>query len=441
MGFAIAIKAGILAIFAGELGNEQAIEYIRYSWLNWIVAFLIVLAVLVLRRFLTWYINHRVLLVTKATASDDDDKFVKEMHKSVSWLLLFFAIWLAVLIIPIPDTEILKLAKTTYSLREVLQQISITLIIFFLARFLNWILEAIIYFAKRKAELSDTKIDDVLMPIIRDAIKVILWIFTALIIIQLWGFNITTLIAGLGIGGLAVAFAAQDTISNIFGSVTVLIDKPFEVGDWVKINDVEGVVEEVGMRSTRIRTFAKTQITLPNSKITSSVIENFSRMPIRRIKMRIGLAYWTTSEQMYEFVDESRKLLRTHPGVDQRYWLVYFDEFGSCDLSIFYYFFTKSTVWAEYLAVRQDVNLKLMKLAQRIGIDFAYPASVQFNTELKVARPQPGLQLDYMPKHAAQEDYYSGKSEDPHLESDDTQVDDDSGDGNDGSGDDAGDGG
>ena len=81
MGFAIAIKAGILAIFAGELGNEQAIEYIRYSWLNWIVAFLIVLAVLVLRRFLTWYINHRVLLVTKATASDDDDKFVKEMHK------------------------------------------------------------------------------------------------------------------------------------------------------------------------------------------------------------------------------------------------------------------------------------------------------------------------------------------------------------------------
>ncbi len=378
-----------------QLGKaDSAIEYARESWGYWLAALVVVFAVLFFRRLLTWYINKRVFAATEGN-SDIDPKIAAEMHRSANWLLLFTAIWLAILIVPIPPTEILTIGKSTFTLGEVLQYVSVTLIIFFLARFLNSILECIVYFAKRRSEESQSRADDVLLPLIRDAVKVVLWIFTTLVIVQVWGFNITTLLAGLGIGGLAVAFAAQETISNVFGSVTVLMDKPFSVGDWVKIDDVEGVVEEVGMRSTRIRTFYKSQITLPNSKITSSVIENFTRMPMRRVRMHLGLAYWSTPQQVNEFVIGARDLLGSHKGIDPETTAVFFESFGASDLAILVQYFTPTVDWKEHQAIRQDINLKLLLLAKRIGVDFAYPAAIEFQASLEKEVPHPWLKLDY----------------------------------------------
>ncbi len=413
---AILDAVGMIGVFQGGRDTFSIGEYWAESWLMWVFAAVVVIVVPVVRLGLSWYVNARIMKDVKKTKTKADDKLVEGVHKALSALFIFVAVWLAALIIPIPETEVLTIGKTTYSLREVFQLIALTLIIFYLARVLMWILDIVIYFARIRAEKTKTKIDEVLLPLLRDAGRVLLWIFTILLIIQFWGFNVTTIIAGLGIGGLAIAFAAQDAVANVFGSITVLVDKPFEVGDWVIIGDVEGVVEEVGIRSTKIRTFSKTLITLPNSKITTSAIQNFSRMPIRRVKMDIGLAYWTTPEQMHEFVESSRELLRTHPGVDQNYWLVYFDKFTDSSLSIFFYFFSKSTVWAEYLAVRQDVNLRLMKLAERIGVDFAYPTSVDFNMPLVTAKPHPGLSLEYRRDGGDSPEFHSG-TEGPKGES------------------------
>jgi len=295
------------------------------------------------------------------------------------------AVWVAVMIVPIPDVSVVTLGKTTYSLREVLQQATLTLIVFFAARFLNWLGESIVFFAGRRTGQSGERTDEVFMPLLRDAMKVLLWIFTVLVIVQVWGFNVTTLIAGLGIGGLAVAFAAQDTISNVFGSVTVLLDKPFEVGDWVKLDEYEGTVEEVGIRSTRIRTVQKTQITLPNSKITSSVIENFTRMNMRRVKLTIGLARWTGISLIEAFIAEAKEILQTHEGIVEDIQTVSFDEIRTYDFAIVVVFFTKSTVWAEHLQVKQEINLALLRLAENLGVDLAYPATVEFGAQLKKA--------------------------------------------------------
>jgi MscS family membrane protein len=368
-----------------EQVTEQVKTYVAVSWTNWIIAFVAVLAVLFIRRLLTWYINYRVLAHTKRTGSEVDERLVRELHRSASWLLLFVAIWVAIMIVPIPNVIILTLGKTTYSLREVLQQATLTLIAFFAARFLNWLVESLVIFTRRRTTETGAQTDEVLMPLLRDSLKVLLWIFTALVIVQVWGFNITTLIAGLGIGGLAVAFAAQDTISNVFGSVTVLLDKPFEVGDWVKLDEYEGTVEEVGIRSTRIRTVQKTQITLPNSKITSSVIENFTRMNMRRVKLTIGLARWTQIPLIEAFIEGVKEILRNHEGIVEDTQTVSFDEIRAYDFAILVVYFTKSTVWAEHLQVKQEINLALLRLAENLGIDLAYPTTVEFGAQLKKA--------------------------------------------------------
>jgi MscS family membrane protein len=379
-----------------QLGSpDAAVEYAKLSWGHWLAALVVVFTVLLFRRLLTWYINGRVLAASRYTVGDVDARLISELHRSANWLLMFIAIWLAILIVPLPQAEILTLGQTTFTLGEVLQYVSVTLIIFFIAKFLNSIFETVVYFAKRRASASEAKTDQIILPFIRDVVKVVLWIFTTLVIVQVWGFNVTTLLAGLGIGGLAVAFAAQETISNVFGGVTVLMDKPFGVGDWIKIDAVEGIVEEVGMRSTRIRTFYKSQITLPNSKITSSVIENYTRMPMRRVRMHVGLAYWSTPQQVNEFILGARDLLVSHGGVDPETTAVFFESFGASDLAVLVQYFTPTVVWKEHQAIKQDINLKLMLLAKQVGLDFAYPAAIEFQATLEKEVPHPWLKLDY----------------------------------------------
>jgi MscS family membrane protein len=164
----------------------------------------------------------------------------------------------------------------------------------------------------------------------------------------------------------------------MFGSLTIFTDRPFQIGDWIKMSGIEGVVEDVGFRSTRIRTFAKTLITVPNSKIANEAIENMNARPKRRIKMTIGVTYDTNANQMEQALDSIREILRTHPGVDQAYWLVYFTDFGSSSLDIFLYYFSASTVWAQYLEVRQKVNLAIMRKLEELGLEFAFPSQTVY---------------------------------------------------------------
>ncbi len=208
--------------------------------------------------------------------------------------------------------------------------------------------------------------------------------------IQNMGYSISGLLASLGIGGLAVALAARETLSNVFGSLMIIIDRPFNVGDWIKTGDLEGTVEEVGFRSTRIRTFAKTLITVPNNVVASQSIDNFSRMPKRRVMLTVGVTYHTTPAQMREAVSSIRELLENHDAVDPEFMLVNFTDFGASSLDILVYCFTKTTVWAEYLAARQDICLQIMDTLENLGLEIAFPSrSIYLRTDDQEALPAP----------------------------------------------------
>lgn len=194
-------------------------------------------------------------------------------------------------------------------------------------------------------------------------------------ILQVWGINVAGLVAGLGIGGLAFALAAKDTAANLFGSIALLLDKSIRIGEWIKIEGVEGVVEDIGMRTTKIRSFNKSLITLPNQMLANSPIENFSRRGIRRIKMTIGVTYSTTSEQMEKILTEITTMLRNHKDIAQKETLlVNFTSFGESSLDIFIYTFSNTANWEKYMKIKEDVNLKIMKIIEENGSDFAFPS-------------------------------------------------------------------
>ncbi len=194
-------------------------------------------------------------------------------------------------------------------------------------------------------------------------------------ILSVWGINVTALIASLGLGGLAFALAAKDTASNLFGSFALLADKSIRIGEWVKVGGVEGVVEDVGMRTTKIRSFQKSLITVPNQLVANQPIENFSRRGVRRIKMHIGLTYGTTSEQIVKIKNDIEQMLRNHEGISQKETLlVYFDSFGASSLDIFIYTFTATANWAKYLEIKEDIHIKIMQIVEQNGSSFAFPS-------------------------------------------------------------------
>jgi len=193
--------------------------------------------------------------------------------------------------------------------------------------------------------------------------------------LQVWGINVTALVASLGIGGLAFALAAKDTASNLFGSFSLLADKSIRIGEWIKVNGVEGTVEDIGMRTTKIRSFGKSLITVPNQIVANNPIENFSRRGVRRIKMRIGLTYSTSSEQMIKIVEEIKYMLHNHEHISQKETLlVNFESFGDSALNIFIYTFTSTANWAKYLNIREDVHVKIMQIVEDNHSSFAFPS-------------------------------------------------------------------
>jgi len=244
----------------------------------------------------------------------------------------------------------------------------------FIAIWFIWrLIEGLSAYFSARAMLTESAMDDQLVPFIGKTLKIFLVLTGVLVMTQNMGYSISGLIASLGIGGIAIAMAAKDTIANVFGSIMILVDRPFSIGDWIKTSKFEGVVEEIGFRSTKIRTFERTLVNVPNSSLANMVIDNIDGRSERRIKMRIGLTYDTTPVQMKKAIAGIEAILINHSGVDQSYKLVKFDEFEDSSLSIFLYYFSASKVWEEYLQVRQEVNLQIMHLLEELELDFAFP--------------------------------------------------------------------
>jgi MscS family membrane protein len=211
------------------------------------------------------------------------------------------------------------------------------------------------------------------LPLIKKTVIGVFIILAALTIIQSFGYDVKTFIAGLGIGGLAFALAAQDTIANLFGSFVVAIDQPFKVGENVRIGQNEGTVEDIGMRSTKLRTPNRTLIAIPNRTVANEAIVNLSRMPQRRVDQVLGVSYDANEEKLTAFIEDVREILKNDPDVHQQTIVVNFVNYGSSSLDVQVVYFTSNPDWAKHLVTRERINLRIMRALNARGLSFAFP--------------------------------------------------------------------
>ncbi len=232
-------------------------------------------------------------------------------------------------------------------------------------------------FFVRRAKATDSKLDDQVIPLATRGIKILLWALGVMFVIQNMGFEIASLLAGVSIGGVAVALAAKDTVENLFGSVLIFLDKPFQIGDWVVVDgDVEGVVEEVGFRSTRVRSFYGSLVTVPNAKVANASVDNKGWRKYRRCKPTLSLTYDSRPEQIEAFVADLRTFLAGNEAVaDDAACEVHFAAFGSSSLDISLYFFFDVETWTQELEARAACYLEFMRMAEKHGLSFAFPST------------------------------------------------------------------
>ncbi len=223
------------------------------------------------------------------------------------------------------------------------------------------------------AAKTESKLDDLLVPLIRRTLKVFITIFGVLFVGENLDMDVSGLLAGLGLGGLAFALAAKDTVANFFGSITILLDQPFRIGDWVVIGDAEGTVEDVGFRTTRIRTFYNSVICLPNSTIVNTQVDNLGMRVYRRCKCMISITYGTAPEKVEAFTEGVREIIRLHPYTRKDYFNVYFNAFAESSLDVLLYVFWKVPNWMTELREKQRLFVDIMRLAELLDVEFAFP--------------------------------------------------------------------
>ncbi|MDH3216462.1 MAG: mechanosensitive ion channel family protein, partial [Candidatus Krumholzibacteria bacterium] len=257
---------------------------------QYILAFLALFFALLLRKLVISVVIRSLRRLAARTTMTLDDALINAIGPPVGLGFVIGGLYAAAIILNLPR-EPVDVRTFSFHILRVLVIVAVTWLLLRL-------IDAFSDFFSSAAGKTESKLDDQLIPILRKSLKTFVGILAFLFIVQNLGYSVASLLAGLGIGGLAIALAAKDTLSNFFGSLTILIDRPFAAGDWIETGDTEGVVEDVGFRSTRIRTFAKTQVSVPNSVIANSAINNWSRMPIRRIKMVVGVTYESTAEQL-----------------------------------------------------------------------------------------------------------------------------------------------
>jgi len=300
----------------------------------------------------------------KAAVSWDDD-VVELAPKPIALALRLILWYFAAIVLSLPqspnDVRLWVLTGLEFAL-----WIAIIYVIFSVIDVLSRVLE-------RAAARTETALDDQLAPLVRKGLKLLVASIFAVMFIQNMGIQVGSLIASLGIGGLALALAAKDTVSNYFGSLIIFIDQPFQIGEVIEIDGVSGVIEEVRFRSTLIRKFDKALVTIPNQRFTNNLITNFSKRPRRRIRFSVGLTYDTTPHQMRAFVAGVNDILAKHEGVEDDTYAVVFEEFGDSSLNVLVNCYSNNNQWADMMAAKEQLMLGIMDLIEAMELDIAFP--------------------------------------------------------------------
>ncbi len=361
------IIQNIAAFFANSTGPR----YFGSTLEQYILFFLIIIIVVLATKILSFIITKYGSKLTSKTETDFDDVMLEAIQLPMLFAGFIVGLFIGYQFLS-PDVEFIK--NNFLSAVNALIIIDIT---YFALKLVDAIIE---YFVIPLSNKTESKLDDQMIPILSKLAKSSIVLLSFVIILSSFGIDVLPLIAGLGIGGLAVAFAAQKTVEDMFGGLTIFISKPFIVGDAIKTSGIEGNVETVGLRNTRIRDWDGRLNTLPNSKVVQDVILNISSEPSRRVSVTLGLTYSTSYAQMQKAMQTLKDIINERKDCEKDPRAV-FKEYADSSLNIWFVYFIKDQ--DRKFEIMSEVNMEIKKRFEKAKLNFAFPSQSIYIEQMK----------------------------------------------------------
>jgi len=336
---------------------------------DWAIAFVIFIAAILLSKLVYYLVSKIVKQFTKRTKSKLDDIIIDKLEEPVMFAIIIAGIWYGL--------SILNLSDWVEGVKGSAFYFVITFnIAWFVVRLLNALIDE---YLVPIVEKSETDLDDQLLPIAQKTISISIWALAFIIGLDNAGYDVTALIAGLGIGSLAFALAAKDSVSHLFGGVVLFTDKPFTINQRIIAQGYDGIVKEIGIRSTRIQTLDGRMVTLPNGIIANDSIINVSTETARKITMDLGLTYDTTPENMQLAMDLLQEISKENPALDESRTVTAFTAFGDFALNIRYIYYIKKG--SDIFGTMTAVNMEILKKFNGNKLDFAFPTQTLYTVK------------------------------------------------------------
>ncbi len=352
---------------------------------SYVLFFGILLLGLILKKLISKYLG-RLLFVffRKLSTEIKVDTFLSLLLKPIEFLITLIILYVAINQLSYPlDMVVFKrtIDKASYTIKiiEVIDKVFLLLIILSSFKIFLRLIDFVSHVFAYRASLTESKTDDQLVPFLRELSKILIVIMGVFVVLgAVFNMNIAAIIAGLGIGGIAIALAAQDTLQNLLGSFTIFADKPFVVGDLVHVAGYDAVVEKVGFRSTVVRTLDKTLVVIPNKSMIDSPLENLTLRNLRRVKFNIGVLYGTPAETIKKISQEIKQYIddRNETNMDTH---VNFDSFGDSSLNIQILYYIEIVDYTIYIGIKEEINFAIMDIVLRNGADFAFPSRTLYH--------------------------------------------------------------
>jgi MscS family membrane protein len=309
--------------------------------------------------------KHVIQKITEKTTKKYDRILFKNLQTPVLLGIILLAIWVSAIRLHL-DVKVSEFISKSYQILIVLN------LTWFIARMVGSVLDEYVRKTSEKNRLANLPADNRLMPLIKRSFIFAVWAVGIVMALNNAGVSVAALLGTLGIGGIAIALAAQDTVKNIISGITLYTDRPFRIGDRIRFDSIDGMVEDIGVRSTRIRTLDLRVITIPNYKIVDASIENVTDEPGRRIVMTLGLTYNTSPDKMKEAIEVLKSIPLTVKEIESENLSATFSNFADSALTITYiYFIRKSTL--DILEAISKVNFEILNRFNQAGLDFAFP--------------------------------------------------------------------
>ena len=348
-----------------DLGNKKAFGFELWQFIGILLMIVIsILIVIIVKKFSYWILQAIQEKITNEDSNKEDKLVLKKLAHPIS---LVIGVKFVDVIFPALQFS-LNINTWVFLLLNIAEAV------FWVYMFLK-LVKVIMHVYIEYTSKTESKLDDQLVPILNNFLTGIVFVYGFFKILTLFGVDATTLLAGATIGGLAFALASQDTVKNLIGTIMIFLDKPFHIGDWIVTSELEGTVEKVGFRSTRVRAADTSIFQIPNSKLSEIVINNRGLLLFRRYNTNLGLRYDTPPELIEAFVQGLRKIIILHPKTSSEMFNVEFVGFGDSALLIMCNVYFKSLVWGDEQSSKHKLHIAIIQLAKELGVDFAFPST------------------------------------------------------------------